>query len=238
MDSIFQCASLVVVAAAGRDAHAGLPGIGKTKRRTYQQSEVINGSRFMTTQPSVRQVLDRSKWDTRGWTFQEAMLARRILVFAEGQFYWNCQTDSWREDATCESPVAFLSVDATNSPWYPFLIHGACRTRIYCEYVDKFSSRDFKEQRDVLWAFLSILRIQESQFPQGFIWGLPHEELDATLLSFESVGCHGMHTRHAQHSVAKGDDIFYLRYPSWSWLSTMRKVSFIDPVKLPRPVSV
>jgi Heterokaryon incompatibility protein (HET) len=82
MDSIFKSASLVVVAATGCDAYAGLPGMGNIKRRICQQSETVNGICFTTTQPTVRQALDESKWDTRGWTFQEAMLAQRILVFA------------------------------------------------------------------------------------------------------------------------------------------------------------
>jgi hypothetical protein len=147
--------------------------------------------------------------------------------FCVGQVYWNCKMDSWREDATCESPIASIYADETSSPWYHALQPGACRTQAYCANVNKFSGRDFKEPRDVLWAFFSVLRMQESQFPQGFIWGLPYEQLDVALLWRESEACPNEHTRHARHVVVRGDSFSYLRYPSWSWLSTKAKVNFI-----------
>ena len=41
--------------------------------------------------------LQKSTWDTRGWTFQEKVLSRRCLFFMEEQVYWECQRASWCE---------------------------------------------------------------------------------------------------------------------------------------------
>ena len=69
MDSIYINAELLIVAAAGSDANAGLPGIGSTPRSVPQTIENIAGTQFITAQPSVQQVLDGSVWNRRGWTF-------------------------------------------------------------------------------------------------------------------------------------------------------------------------
>ncbi|KAJ9613522.1 hypothetical protein H2200_003464 [Cladophialophora chaetospira] len=229
MGDIFHYAYLVVVASVGSDAYAGLPGVGPRKRCTWQHSEVIDGIPFITTQPAVRGALKSSVWNRRGWTFQEIALARPVLIFTENQVYWNCKRDIWREDVTCELPLASIIVDESNSIWYSVPYSHACRTHIYCDYAVGFSGRAFGEERDVLWAFRSILRMQESRFPQGFIWGLPYERLDATLLWSESSWCVESHPRGAQHNLVKEGRQFNIRFPSWSWLSTTSKIRFQDP---------
>lgn len=37
-------------------------------------------------------------WRTRGWTFQEGMLSRRLLIFGDDVVNWSCQLSSWQED--------------------------------------------------------------------------------------------------------------------------------------------
>ena len=253
MDSIYNNAYLVIVAAAGCDAHFGLSGIGTTERRSWQQGETINGVQFMTAQPSLIDALEWSTWNQRGWTFQEAMMARRTLTFTREQVYWNCRAQTWREDVTCESPAKTLRMDLSNSfRSSNCFMRTSCRTREYCMYVEKFSGRRFKENRDALWAFTGILdMLKESRFQQGFKWGLPYERLDATLLWSESDQCSWVHKRSFRHStycpnkaIKKSplhlillDGGYYRpkkprigmdhdRYPSWSWLSTESKVTY------------
>ncbi|KAK1977734.1 heterokaryon incompatibility protein-domain-containing protein [Colletotrichum cereale] len=81
MDSIFGHAAVVIIAAAGEDAEVGLAGISSTREPRQMAREV---------RPNVNVLLpvdyDKSygKWDTRGWTLQEKLLSKRMLVFA-----WN-----------------------------------------------------------------------------------------------------------------------------------------------------
>ncbi|KAM4058874.1 heterokaryon incompatibility protein [Hirsutella rhossiliensis] len=71
MDDVFEGAVLTIIAAHGDDAMQGLPGVGSTPR---------------PPQPNI----EESTWYTRGWTYQEGLLARRRLVFTEQQMYWEC----------------------------------------------------------------------------------------------------------------------------------------------------
>ncbi|KAF2248522.1 HET-domain-containing protein [Trematosphaeria pertusa] len=228
MDRIYSCAELVIVAAAGQDARAGLPGVGSTERRVSQRTETINGTRFITTQPPFRQVLRRSVWDSRGWTFQEATLCKRLLVFTERQVYWVCQTTTWCEDTSGESPTHRLELTETNSLNEYLLEPNKCRTVLYCRLVEAFSSRHFTDESDALWAFAGILKLMASRFQRGFIWGLPHERLDAALL-WGQVGCNLVHLRTARHPAGMEIASRSLPYPSWSWLSCCGQVAFLDP---------
>ena len=236
MDSIYSGAKLLVVAAAGSDANAGLPGIGSTPRRISQKIEEINGIQFITAEPSVQQALKLSVWNSRGWTFQEAVLSRRALVFTESLVYWCCQVDTFREGTSSWSPIGRVFPDMINSLWPQQLRDWkgrdpedrACRTSMYCILAEDFSRRALKEQRDVIWAFIGILKMQTSQFKKGFIWGLPYEKLDATLLWSETSQCACDHSRDACHSVIRKNSLYDLPYPSWSWLSTNTQVSFVD----------
>lgn len=103
MDAIYSCADIIIIAATGSDVHPGIPGAGNTRRRIIQGNETINGISFVTTPPEVQQVLDSTKWSRRGWTYQDAILARRALIFTDSLVYWNCRTAVWREDISGES---------------------------------------------------------------------------------------------------------------------------------------
>ena len=232
MDSIYASAELLIVAAAGSDANAGLPGIGSTSRSVSQTIEKITGTQFITAQASVQQVLDWSVWDSRGWTFQESILSKRALVFTESLVYWTCQADTWREDIGCESPVAGLVLNEDNSLWPQRSIiseEGRCRTSSYCLLAQAFSRRVFRDEGDVVWAFNGILRLQTAQFQKGFIWALPYEVLDTTLLWLQVSRCRNTHSRQAYHTVIRKGKRYNLTYPSWSWLSTNEPIKFIDP---------
>ncbi|ROV90982.1 hypothetical protein VSDG_07683 [Cytospora chrysosperma] len=234
MDRIYSHADLVIIAAAGHDAHSGLPGVGKTEKRMLQHSDTIDGIDFVTAQPGVKQALEWTTWSSRGWTYQEAMLARRALIFTDTVVYWNCRDAIWREDMTGESlgqDVKHL-LSANNSIWGHFAdqyMKAVCRTAVYSEHVAEFSTRSFKDERDVLWAFLGVLKLQAPRFQKGFIWGLPYERLDATLLWSENVRCRGVHQRDAHHAMVHGSRSYDIPYPSWSWLSTNTRVSFMHP---------
>ncbi|KAL9627852.1 MAG: hypothetical protein Q9204_006288, partial [Flavoplaca sp. TL-2023a] len=228
MGSIYANAEFVLVAAAGGDANAGLPGIGHTPRGISGRSEEIDGAEFMTAQAAVQQVLDTSVWKSRGWTFQEVILSRRALVFTKNLVYWGCQQATWREDIFGKPNGISLDLTATTSLWPHMHVSGTmCRTSMYCQLAREFSGRQLKEEKDVIWAFIGILQFQTPRFRKGFIWGLPYERLDATLLWSDS-GCRNVHSRNACHSMSRKNSVYELSYPSWSWLSTNLPISFID----------
>ncbi|KAI1768195.1 heterokaryon incompatibility protein-domain-containing protein [Hypoxylon sp. FL1150] len=222
MGSIYSHASLVVIAASGKDAHAGLPGVAGN-RKIWQYKQNVGDFPLITAQPWVAQAVKRTTWNTRGWTFQEAALARRTLVFTENQVYWNCQKNSYREDMTCEMVRQPVEINRTiSSLWGRKGIgRGSCPTLKYCDRVTRFSEREFKDDGDALWAFDGIFASQSADFPKGFIWGTPYEILDTALLWTAGYGCGGVQMRESRHEVYddKKGAILNLKVPSWSWLS-------------------
>lgn len=50
-----------------------------------------------STLPDPRLVISRSKWMSWGWTYQEAMLSRRRIIFTDNQVYFECQAMQCRE---------------------------------------------------------------------------------------------------------------------------------------------
>ncbi|EHK44890.1 hypothetical protein TRIATDRAFT_80005 [Trichoderma atroviride IMI 206040] len=221
MDTVYRSATLVVVAAAGNDAHAGLCGVGHLKRREWQRRETLCGLSYITAQPPLREILKGTTWSLRGWTFQEAMLARRILFLTNHQMYWSCKNNNWREDMTWDISGDMCLHSSSDSFWEAHI--SQCRTARYCQDVVAFTKRKIREQSDVIWAFMGILKLHSSRFPEGFIWGHPLERLDATLLW---DGCPGNHQRTAQYPLSFNDKVQFVEYPSWSWLSTDAPVGF------------
>jgi len=99
MDQIYENAIVTLVAAAGQDASLCLPGAG-----TYplilrdEQPAVRFGSYALTsTFPEIDFELRKSKWVTRGWTYQEAILSSRCLVFTAAQVFLVCKSTSQNE---------------------------------------------------------------------------------------------------------------------------------------------
>jgi hypothetical protein len=110
MDVVYNKAFATVVAIHGASADAGLPGArpGARPPRRIETLVVEAGSRdldygpdggdsnekvtlhLVATPPLLHFALEASRWDTRGWTFQERLLSRRCLYFSEHYVYFQC----------------------------------------------------------------------------------------------------------------------------------------------------
>lgn len=79
MDLIYMNAELTIIAAAGSDLNYGLPGVGHQKRKSqYLTTCARVGKHFLiTTADRPTRSIFQTTWNTRGWTFQEALLSRR-----------------------------------------------------------------------------------------------------------------------------------------------------------------
>ncbi|KAF3026557.1 hypothetical protein E8E14_013978 [Neopestalotiopsis sp. 37M] len=90
MDVIYEKAQLTIIAAAGEDESYGLPGV--TRKRVPRMEKVMIGSalEIVWTAKDPHYAIRESVWSTRGWTFQEAVLSRRRLVFLDDQVYFEC----------------------------------------------------------------------------------------------------------------------------------------------------
>lgn len=108
MDEIYQRAYLVMIAATGKDADAGLPGTTEPRTGFNQRTESIGGIYFNTASLALRRALENSKWATRGWTYQEGLLSRRALVITDSMTYWDCWESNGREDRVGDEPKSLF----------------------------------------------------------------------------------------------------------------------------------
>ncbi|KAF2825359.1 heterokaryon incompatibility, partial [Ophiobolus disseminans] len=86
---VYSQASLCIVAAAGTDSSHVVPGVGKTARTpqlTFQLGDLDFFQRY-----SSGHTVARSKWRSRGWTFQEGCLSRRRLIFTDQEVLFLCR---------------------------------------------------------------------------------------------------------------------------------------------------
>lgn len=96
MDQIYSQSALTIIAATTKYLSEGLAGI--TRPRVIEQNSLqMNSVRLLQWVHDVHSEVEGSVWNTRGWTYQEAVLSRRRLVFTEKQCYFQCgvRGDFW-----------------------------------------------------------------------------------------------------------------------------------------------
>jgi hypothetical protein len=91
MHHIYQQAFITIIAAAGESAEAGLAGIHETPRKQQPSVEIDDLSIINTPVRHPKHTIPKSTWTTRAWTFQEAILFRRRLVFTAEHMYFECE---------------------------------------------------------------------------------------------------------------------------------------------------
>ncbi len=200
MDKIYGCAKLTIVAGAGSNAWAGLPRVGpRVKPRSTQQSfSTVKGLPLVTTLESYHGWRRDSTWESRGWTLQEKVLSRRLLIFGSEQVYFQCKTSQWCEDTICEnldenviSETLALDNYLGGSPFTEYegiLMHMAHRNLGFCD--------------DILNAFHGLENHLRQTLSNEFHWGLPISMFDPALGWY-----------HPFHYPARRRTNF----PSWSW---------------------
>jgi hypothetical protein len=92
MDLIYQNAELTIITAIGEDPNYGLPGVGLRKREPEHLTTCANiGTHFLISIDAwPKTAVEDTRWITRAWTYQEALLSRRRLVFSKEQMYFEC----------------------------------------------------------------------------------------------------------------------------------------------------
>lgn len=160
MDQIYASAEVTIVAAAGEGPDYGLPGVSKTPRRT-QPSAVVGKHYLVSSLRTPRDVVMSSKWASRAWTFQEAMLSRRVLFFTDDQVLFECASMHCQE--TVRMPLA-----ADHQEWSASMGRECDGTRIFppngpgrfatdiLERVCEYTTRNLSHPSDNLNALLGV----------------------------------------------------------------------------------
>jgi hypothetical protein len=226
MDAVYKHASLTIIAAAGTDESTGLPGVTQDRptRQTSIQTDEVS---ILSTLPSPVHQIVNSKWASRAWTFQEAILSRRRLVFTDDQLYFECDTMHCYE-SLC---VSFDMLYATNSrhsdehndfikPKLFGVGHQTAGTLTYVHCAQEYSTRSLTFDEDSLNAFTGVTRSLEKtrKPPVRNICGIPFlhpKDVATPSCNYLQMLLVGLSWRHKTTPGSPPRRRHQL--PSWSW---------------------
>jgi Heterokaryon incompatibility protein (HET) len=256
MHLVYGNAHFTICAADGKDSSVGLRAVNpilRAMRPDQSAREVMSsisgvqskddydsqpmsaecgfGVRLMVTRP-LEAVVNDSEWNKRAWTFQERILSRRCLVFAEGRVYFECRSTSISQDIHIDRNNKDWSLDRTNSPLRTLRELQQRPIWFYMTYISMYTGRHLTKPRDILAAFEGISWLLEQYMDAPSLFGLPTSYFDLALLwgPLETLRCR--RTRAPSESEKKSctqDDLGNctcesfggLEFPTWSWSGWM-----------------
>ncbi|KAF7948756.1 hypothetical protein EAE96_007948 [Botrytis aclada] len=184
MDKIYLQSTLTIIATTAKSPSEGLPGISKP-RIAVQKFLQKNSVRLVQWISNIKHEIDNSTWIKREWTYQEALLSRRRLVFTQTQCYFQCDAGGIRSskggcrmesidyDLTTER---FLFMNDIPTIFCPRPKHHIdMEVLIFGDTVSEYTRRQLSKDSDVLSAFLGILSMfmSECSIFHGHIYGVP-----------------------------------------------------------------
>lgn len=182
MDLIYARAHFTIIVAAGDGPNYGLPGVNH-KNRKQQPILHIGNRTLVSSLPKPTWSISSSKWNTRGWTFQEGFLSKRRLIFTDDQVLFECNTMDCAE--VLWKPLDALHCKAQKGngerelrgtiPAASFSHHTPGNFPIdVISHLSNFTQRKLTYPTDALNAFQGIFHVfASSEFPVQELEGVP-----------------------------------------------------------------
>jgi hypothetical protein len=116
MNLIYKESDLTIIAAAGAGPDYGLPGVSSRRRSNVPQASLLKlGPHALIPTLDLFDLqafhlrrmdeFANLKWNSRGWTYQEGVVARRRLIFTESLVVFQCLQSKWDERFSCTFPT-------------------------------------------------------------------------------------------------------------------------------------
>ncbi|KAI1753788.1 heterokaryon incompatibility protein-domain-containing protein [Xylaria castorea] len=198
MDLVYEQAYFTIVAGSGTDADSGLPGVREGTRSSSCQvtSEVLPGVRLVLRH-TMQDIVAKSEYHHRGWTFQEYYLSRRKILFIDDTIYFKCHEESWQE---LEDGLLVRS-DPTTEQGQALHKPSGDVYHLLGQLLNKYTTRELKMPTDYVFAMAGVCRRLADYANCSLLSGIPVPALDWFLLFYPSKN--GLRRR----------DLF----PSWAW---------------------
>ena len=224
MNSIYHGSYFTIVAAAGQDANAGLPGLQQGTEwpgRKQNVAQIPSGLQ-LTISHSIDWHLRQSVHNQRGWTLQELVLPDRTLIFVNEQAYFRCHEANWSEETWADQQTRWLDADDSNISRLPDPLEGflpSCWA--YQKICEDFSRRKLRNDEDALRALQGILRPTAAGMDTDLIEGLPGYYLDHFLMFISGTGQMRRRSQFASYSWAgwEGSKMWSRENYEWPALS-------------------
>lgn len=205
MNVVYGNAYFTICAADGDDAMAGLKALKNVPETSKQNIVMYNKNlRLKCIQPAEHYIR-QSKWDTRGWTFQERLLSPRTLIFVGGRMFFQCRCTARSVDIMTENEDAGWSIEFSLSPSLMLRKLPHQPLLVYKEALQLYMKRELTFNKDILAAFTGIGNLVCQTLGGSLVFGLPSSHLDWALLwEFQSAA-----SRRLKEDLES--------FPSWSW---------------------
>lgn len=250
MDQVYRYSQLTIIAAAGADAEAGLPGLSepralrehiiKVKDGTAESPDIHLAGALKIRPMWHSNCLFDTTWRTRGWTLQEKAVSRRTLTFTPTQIYWHCREATWMEgifsetslvkpmlyDSTMETEFLRINSKMGEAETFDDSLESAWE-QLRAQIVE-FSARHLTNPGDALDAFSAILQEFRRTTGENFLWATPVTRFElglcwnqaAPIVQGASVGS-PLARRTELTTLPTTSLSCRVPFPSWSWLGWM-----------------
>ncbi|KAF1833452.1 HET-domain-containing protein [Decorospora gaudefroyi] len=158
MHLIYGGAKVTIVAASGTNASSGLAGICGTPR--LRQKSVQIGNYTYIQEEDIDARVEHSRWNTRGWTFQEGLLSTRLLLFTDSQLYFQCGAMHCLEEHTAAYPNQEISNLERHEQVFPSFGIGVSVYDAH-QRIREYFPRQLSYRSDALHAIEGILEAFE-----------------------------------------------------------------------------
>ena len=228
MDLVYQHAYLTIVS-LGPDPMHGLPGVRPSASRTEYPKAQVGDYELIATPPPPERYFDLSKWKERGWTFQEGVLSRRIVVFTEDQMHFECR-ELVRNESRSDSSAKELGRNRQSM----FKNFGVIPWRTIWWLVAEYADKHLTYDDDAFNAISGIFHaFERSAAGNRHCWGIPivsnvHDESAHLYRGKATSSLSGKDATRSSFVIGllwrPGFDAgrcTYTRrptFPSWSWL--------------------
>jgi hypothetical protein len=215
MDRIYREAVLTIAALAGQDANCPLPGVRPKSRETVVDE--AGGLHLAIYQPHLTGSLGRSVYATRGWTFQESVLSRRVLFVSKFQMHFRCnhgteseiaRVEMFKQDTTDLNPLALIDQAIMESTHQ--LTWGNVMAA-YASLVENYMCRNLSYPEDILNAFAGLSSYFERVCGGSCLYGMPTAFFGFGLL-WSARG-----TIHRRETLIPDGHGAGVQTPSWAW---------------------
>ncbi|KAH6878669.1 heterokaryon incompatibility protein-domain-containing protein [Alternaria rosae] len=197
MASLYHQAAFTIVAAAGSSAAHGLLGVSRA-REEQEQLKLNSGLQLVETAPILKQVLHKTTWSSRAWTFQEYLSSTTMMFFTEHGIYVGHRSEPGSLDVYTEAP-------GVHQPTYDRL-HNSF------DALETYTAKSLTHSSDRLRGFSGILYATHGNRTTH---GQPIDDFDRSIL-WRRRG-----SRIEPRTQEQTDLI-----PTWSWTSVGGSIEF------------
>ncbi|KAM5353343.1 hypothetical protein ACJZ2D_016754 [Fusarium nematophilum] len=212
MDLVYRLADATLIAVTAKDANCSLPGV-REPRSVQEHVLRINDRRiYCSLQANDYTVIARSRWRSRGWTFQEGIMTRRALYFLDSEVVFRCKQSTGYEFLDPTGPVAIRLNPEIGSAWMSDDITLGWNFFNYESLVNEYLGRKFSFESDIMSAFLGVTAWLRDRYGRRFIHGLP---IDDALTGLMWTFAHGIGTASRRNM-----------FPSWAWADWRAEIKY------------